>query len=188
MSNLADKMLRMTVEEYLAWLEEQPERPRYELVDGIPIAMAPERAVHARIKGEAFVALRSAVERAGLDCVVFTDGMTVRADEFTAYEPDAVVVCGETIADDAIVLDRPVIIVEVLSPNTKHVDKGKKLAGYFAIASVRHYLIVDPVDKLIIHHERDATGAINTHIIREGRVLMAPPGIEIALTEVFAEL
>ena len=36
------------------------------------------------------------------------------------------------------------IVVEVLSPSTRHIDASKKLAGYFRLPSVAHYLIVDP--------------------------------------------
>lgn len=186
MSTLANQLVRMSVDEYLAWLETQPERPRYELVDGIPVAMAPERAIHNTVKAEIYGALKMAIGAADLPCRAFTDGMTVQTDEETAYEPDAVVVCGETIADDTIVLKRPVIIVEVLSPSTRQVDKGKKLADYFNIASLRHYLIVDPVDRLVIHHCRDEAGVITTSIIRDGLVKMSPPDLTVALAGLFA--
>ncbi len=39
----------------------------------------------------------------------------------------------------------PVVVVEILSPGTKTVDTTKKLEGYFKLASVRHYLIIDPI-------------------------------------------
>jgi Uma2 family endonuclease len=35
---------RMTVDQFLAWLDEGPEGVRYELVAGEVVAMAPERA------------------------------------------------------------------------------------------------------------------------------------------------
>jgi len=75
MSTAAPKL--MTVDEFLHWSEGR--EGRFELVDGRPIAMAPERAAHLLTKGEAFAALRRAVERAGLPCSVFPDGATVRA-------------------------------------------------------------------------------------------------------------
>jgi hypothetical protein len=39
---------RLTVDEYLAWAEDQP--GRYELLNGTVHAMAPERAIHAKIQ------------------------------------------------------------------------------------------------------------------------------------------
>ncbi len=50
MSILAIK--RMTVPEFLAWVETQ-ESGRYELIGGQPVAMAPERAEHVQAKRRA---------------------------------------------------------------------------------------------------------------------------------------
>ncbi len=38
----------------------------------------------------------------------------------------------------------PLIVVEVLSPSTQSFDLGGKLQGYFALPSLRHYIILDP--------------------------------------------
>ena len=186
MTSLADKLAKMTVEEYLLWVAEQPEMLRYELIDGTPVAMSPERARHAITKGEMYVALRSAVKAAGLDCTVFPDGMTVIIDDHTAYEPDVVVTCGQEIQGDDVVAPNPVIVVEVLSPSTGYVDLGTKLAGYFQIKSVRHYLILDPVKKVVTHHERGADGVITTHILQGSTITLTPPGIDVGLVEIFA--
>ncbi|MEZ5935712.1 MAG: hypothetical protein R3F54_28140 [Alphaproteobacteria bacterium] len=49
----ADLESRMTVEDFLAWLETRPRKPRYELIDREPVEMSPERVLHARSKGNA---------------------------------------------------------------------------------------------------------------------------------------
>ncbi len=41
---------RRTADEFIAWAMDQRGRVRWELVAGQPIAMAPERAEHARTK------------------------------------------------------------------------------------------------------------------------------------------
>ncbi len=38
----------------------------------------------------------------------------------------------------------PVVVVEVLSPSTRGIDTTVKLAGYFLVPSLKHYLIVEP--------------------------------------------
>jgi Uma2 family endonuclease len=43
---------RMTVDEFLAWLDGGPEGARYELVAGEVVAMAPEPAARARLKAQ----------------------------------------------------------------------------------------------------------------------------------------
>jgi Uma2 family endonuclease len=48
---------RMTVDEFLAWLDEGPEGTRCQLVAGEVVAVAPERAAHARLKARIWRAL-----------------------------------------------------------------------------------------------------------------------------------
>src|SRR3954470_4430144 len=90
---------KMGQDEFRQWAEQQ-EGARYERVDGEPVAMAPERAIHARIKVRVWQALDRTL-RDPVECVAATD-----------YEPDAVVNCGPPIPDDAVAAANPVIVVE----------------------------------------------------------------------------
>jgi Uma2 family endonuclease len=177
---------RMTVDQYLSWAMAQPDRPRYELVGGEVVAMAPERAVHARRKAEIWLALRDGIKAAGLPCEALPDGMTVKIDDHTAYEPDAVVHCGEALADDAVIVPAPVIVVEVLSPSTATRDTGAKLADYFRVASLRHYLIVRTDRPTVIHHRRGGGEVMETRIVTAGAVALDPPGIQLDLDRIYA--
>jgi Uma2 family endonuclease len=163
---------RMTVDEYLAWADGRP--GRYELYAGVVYAMSPERAGHAAVKYAVQTALLSGIRRAGLTSYMLPDGMTVRVDQDTAHEPD-----------EAIEAPNPVIVVEVLAPSPRHIDASAKLAGYFRVASVRHYLIVDPDKRLIVHHARGEGDVIMTRIVRDGTLRLDPPGIELAAAEIF---
>jgi Uma2 family endonuclease len=176
---------RMTVEQFLAWLEDGPEGARYELVAGEVVAMAPERAAHARLKAEVWLALRDGIRSAGLACEALPDGMTVKIDEHTAYEPDAVVHCGAQLADDALLVPEPVIVVEVLSPTTKAHDAGAKLADYFRLPSVRHYLLARTGRPTMIHHRRGDDGAIATRVVTAGALALDPPGITLDLGSIY---
>ena len=175
---------RMTVDEFLVWAGTQPGR-RFELVHGQPVAMSPERARHAEAKAEIYVALRGALSQAALPCHVLPDGMTVRVDDETAFEPDALVYCGPRVDGDQIDVPNPIIVVEVISPSTKEYDTSAKLAGYFQVPSVRHYLIVDPLGRLIIHHARQADATILTRIHTGGAIDLTPPGLALTLADVF---
>ena len=179
------KPLRMTAAEFLAWAMEQ--EGRFELASGEVVAMAPERAAHALAKLAVARALGDAVRGAGLPCQVFPDGMAVRVDDATVYEPDASVRCGEPLDGDAVEFSDPVVVVEVLSPSTRARDAGAKLADYFRLPSVRHYLILRTDTRTAIHHARGEDGAIATAIVTEGTLRLDPPGVAIALEDVFAE-
>ncbi len=142
---------QMTVDEFLPWAEAQ-ECGRYELHEGDVIAMSPECAVHWKTKGAVFIALSDAIRAAGLKCHAVPDGATVRISQRTAFEPDALVYCGEEVSSDSLEVPNPVIVVEVLSPGMQMTDLRDKLRGYFTVASVHHYLIVDPEKQMVIHH------------------------------------
>jgi Uma2 family endonuclease len=174
---------KMTVDEFLAWAEENP--GRYELSAGEVYAMSPERLGHAKTKFAIQSALLAAIRKAGVPCHMVPDGVTVRIDERTAYEPDALVYCGPEKPDDAVEVPNPVIVVEVLSPGTRHIDNAAKLTGYFALPTVYHYLVVDIEKRLIIHHARDSGDVLATRIVREGVIAVNPPGIEIDFERCF---
>jgi Uma2 family endonuclease len=176
---------RMTVDEFLVWLDDQPERPRYELVDGVAVAMAPERAAHARLKARIWRELDGDIGRRGLPCEAFPDGMGVRVDDSSLYEPDVVVRCGDRIDGDTVLVPEPVILVEVLSPGTKHIDTSRKLEGYFRISSVVHCLIVPTEQRTIIHHRRADDGTIETRIVMDGVLDLDPPGIGLDLEHLY---
>ena len=174
---------RMSVEEYLAWAEGRP--GRYELLDGTVYAMTPERAAHAEVKLAIHLALVAGIRARRLPCHVLPDGMTVRIDNSTAYEPDAIVYCGPKLPPSALEVTDPMIVVGGLSPSSQHIDASLKLAGYFCVPSVTHYLIVDPDRPMVIHHARGNANSIITRIVREGALVLAPPGLELALADVY---
>lgn len=173
----------MTVEDYLAWGEAQSERVRAELINGQIVLMAPERIAHNRIKTNAVLALRRVIAAAGLNCEVFADGVTVPIDPHTAYEPDASVRCGQPLPGNQMTVPDPVIVVEVLSPTSRHHDTSAKLIGYFTLPSVVHYLAIDPDARSVTHHRRGEVPVT----LREGTLCLDPPGIDLAVGELFGE-
>jgi Uma2 family endonuclease len=59
------------------------------------------------------------------------NGMSVRVDNETVYEPDALVYCGPRVPNGTMFIENPVVVVEVISPASEAVDTGEKLVGYF---------------------------------------------------------
>ncbi len=91
---------------------------RFELLCGEVVAMSPERAGHARVKKHVLNAFDAALAAAGLGCEAFADGMAVRIDESTVYEPDAMIRCGAMVPSATVFLEDPVVVVEVVSPSS----------------------------------------------------------------------
>jgi Uma2 family endonuclease len=175
---------RMTVDQYLAWVDDQP--GRYELLDGAVLAMSPEGAGHAEKKAAVHAALLAGIRARRLPCWALPDGMTVRINNVTAYEPDALIYCGAKLLPSAVEVPSPVIVVEVLSPSTRHVDLSVKLADYFRLPSIAHHLIVDPGKPRIVHHARGAGDTILTRIVSEGTIDLDPPGLEISMADIYS--
>ena len=63
--------------------------------------------------------------------------------EHTVYEPDVLVNCGAPVGADSLLAPAPVIVVEVITPTSRSLDTNGKLADYFRLESVNHYLVVD---------------------------------------------
>lgn len=177
---------RLTREEFRAWVAQQP-RGRYERVDGRVVSMGPERLGHALIKGRVWRALDQALLDSGVGCSAIPDGATVEIDEATEYEPDVVVSCADTLDLEATAASAPVIVVEVSSPSTSGMDSGSKLADYFRVPSVQHYLIVSARRREVIHHRR-AADRIETRIVTSGTIALDPPGITVPLDAFYARL
>lgn len=171
-------------EEFRRWYEAQA-TGRYERVDGRIMAMAPERGAHLRVKGAIYKALDRAIAIAGVACQALPDGATVETGD-SDYEPDALVNCGEAMADDAVAAPSPVIVVEVLSPGTNSTDTGGKLADYFRVSSVTHYLIVHPIRRTVTHHRRSGA-SIDTLVLVNGPIALDPPGIVITVEEIYGD-
>jgi Uma2 family endonuclease len=91
---------------------------------------------------------------------------------------------GPPASADAIAAANPVIIVEVLSPATQSIDTSDKLAGYFKLASVEHYLIVSARRREVIHHRREGS-AIVSRVVNVGAIELEPPGILVDIAELY---
>src|SRR5712671_2368434 len=175
---------RMTVPQFLAWAETQG-GGRYELVRGEIVAMAPERWEHVHAKRLAANAFEAAIRRAGVACQALVDGLAVAIDDHTSYVPDALVNCGEPGAPDSMIAPRPVIVAEVLSPSTRDLDKTVKLADYFRVPSLVHYLIIDLGRRIVFHYRRQSEGTITVAIVKDGELVLDPPGITLAVADLF---
>jgi len=174
----------LSVDEFLASADER--EGRWELENGVLIGVAPERLAHSDVKGAAWSALRSAIARAHIPCRAVLDGPAVRITARTAYQPDALVYCGERLPPGAREIPAPILVVEVLSPSTAARDVTRKLIGYFSLPSVIHYLILDPEACDVVHHKRGEGGLIETRIALGGSLRLDPPGLDVAVAELFA--
>jgi Uma2 family endonuclease len=171
---------RMKVPEFLAWANEQLDS-HYELVDGEVIAMTRDSVRHNLTKGAAYVALRDAVRAAGLPCVAFVDGVGIAVNDKTLRIPDVSIQCGDKQDPDSMIIESPLIVVEVVSPSSERDDTDTKLIDYFSVASIHHYLIIFSEKRAVVHHQRNKQGSLDTRIANDGDIALDPPGLTVAV-------
>ena len=172
----------MNRDEYYQWAERQTRR--HERVAGEPVAMLPEPVQHVGLKGRVWAALDEEARKAGVECEVFGDGIGIEVDADTDYEPDVVVNYGPRLPPDAVAATNPVIMAEVLSLLPQSIDSSEKLADYFRVPSIQHYLIVRLRRQEIIHHWRSGDGIISRSV-NVGAIRLDPPGIVLDVAEVY---
>ena len=176
---------RFDAASFMAWYDFQPDGRRYELLNSRVYAMQRECVGHARVKGAWYAALAGAVAASGLPCEVFADGMAVRVDDATIFEPDVSVRCGARLPGDTVLILDPVIVVEVLSVINQPVDVFRKFNGYFRNPTIAHYLIVNSVDGGLVHHRRTPDGRIESAHHVAGILELDPPGLSLDLDNLF---
>jgi len=140
------KEQRYTYADLLEWDDDV----RYELYNGIPMALACPSDIHQKIS----VALSAQLYNylMGKKCNVFTAPFDVRLfeedndhpeDVDIVVQPDLMVVCDPNKVDRHGVHGAPDLVIEIISNSSRRLDRLTKL-NLYQKAGVREYWIVDP--------------------------------------------
>ena len=151
--------------------------------------MAPTNIRHARIQRNASEALRSALAAAGATCEVFEagPGVAIGPEGDECRVPDVVVTCASVVDETAHLVPEPLIVVEVASPSTRLADVNDKVEFYGGIASIHHYVVIEQDRRRIVYYGRGASGWLEPRILREGSVALDPPGVVLAVDELYRD-
>jgi Uma2 family endonuclease len=174
----------VSVEEYLEG--ELDSQLRHEYVEGHVYAMAGASDDHNRIAGNIFSFLHSALR--GKPCEPFMSDMKAKipsqfASDF--YYPDVIVACDPT-DKEKYYREHPVVIVEVLSPQTRRTDEREKAIAYRLVSSVQVYMLVEQ-DRLRITVLHRAENDWRREVI-EGQaaaLTLACLGVEIPMERIY---
>jgi Uma2 family endonuclease len=144
----------MTAAAFLDW--DTPDgSDRWELVDGIPRAMAPPSDRHALIHGETGRLIGNHLAEQRPDCRVGI-GAGLQPNDYNVRIPDITVSCGP-LADDRL-LAGPIVVIEILSPSNAS-DTWRNVTLYTAMPSVREILVINSVDIRVHLLRRQEDGA-----------------------------
>jgi len=179
---------RMSVEEFYIWQLDQDER--YELVDGLPVPLRTTPGagnVHDVILinciGQLFPLLR------GKPCRVASADTALRTSIRSTRRPDVTIDCAppEGTSCEA---RQPTVVIEVLSPSTRKIDRFTKLEEYRRHPSLRHILLVDPdaiAAKLYSRAEGGEWGDVDL-IGRDARIDFTAIDVSLPLAALYERL
>ena len=146
---------------------------RREIIDGDLYVTPSPRFSHQATSARLFRAIYAPLD------VIFS--------EHDVVEPDIIFVLKEhrQILQDW-VRGAPDMVVEILSPTTKTIDRGPKLKAY-ARYGVTEYWIVDPVERAVELYRLTPTGYQLTRSFSEEESLSSPmlPGFELRVGSLF---
>lgn len=132
----------VTIDEYLDGIELAVEFREY--VDGCIRTVAPTTIEHALLVTSIGSVLDGAARREG--CQILLRGMLVEAAGGDVFSPDVMAYRGEpSVArhhGGTDLLLNPVLLVEIVSPESEAYDRGRKWQSYRGIPSLQEYLLV----------------------------------------------
>lgn len=184
-----------------AYLDMEARSPvKHEFDNGKLIEMAGGDIAHNLVKGEIFSLLKNLVESERLPFLVLDSDMKTWFSSLGKFVyPDVTVIAkppqfyiapSGKIRRDAIV--NPVLIVEVLSDDTRDYDKGEKFDYYCTLESFREYLLIEPEKTWAktIYLEDPANGLQRVRIFTDltDKIHLHTLGCDLFLTDIYQVL
>ena len=155
----------MDVEDYLI-LNRNSKSVRYEYLDGELRMLAGGSPDHAIIIANLTAIIKGPLK--GSRCRVYNSDVQLQLSEKRYVYPDITVSCDERDRNQREAIRYPRVVIEVLSPTTEAVDRGRKAAYYRASSTIQEYIMVDTGDILVeVHRREDERWTINTFELGE---------------------
>jgi Uma2 family endonuclease len=172
----------VSFEAYLAGEREVEVRSEY--VDGYIYAMAGASELHNTVATTFCAAIENSLKES---CRVWQNDMKVigqnQNKQHFSYYPDIMAACGEN-TGDPYSRTNPILIVEVLSPNTKRVDLKEKYDNYIQIPSLIEYVVVSQDTPYICVFRRRNNWQIEAYYAEESFTLESV-GLTIQVKQVY---
>ena len=176
---------RYTYADYCTWEDDE----RWELIDGVPYAMAAPVIAHQSALSDIGIQIGQFLRRKKCKMFFAPTDVRLNADtrDNTVVQPDLLIVCDKSKIDEKGIIGAPDMVVEVLSPSTASHDMITKFMLYLK-ASVREYWIVDPVTgTVVVNILEDGKYVATAYVNTEKVPVSMLEGCVVDLAEVFLE-
>ena len=183
---LATKKIRLSPDEYLEG--ERSSDVKHEYDNGYVVAMVGASRAHNLIALTLAAEIKQHIK--GSPCRTYISDMKVRIqtdhnDLF--YYPDVMVSCDDDPPGDYYE-DKPVLIIEVLSPTTETRDKLEKLSSYSSIPTLVEYVTVAQ-DKVEVNRYSITDGTASLTQYQDGdNVEFVSVGVTISVKDIYADV
>ncbi len=177
----------MTLAEFLAW--DAPDGPSWQLIDGVPEAMAPANGTHAVMQNEAgrLIGNHLATHRPGCQALANPGVIPRLSDSEDNFRiPDLGVTC-TPIPRGAIEVAEPILLIEILSPGNAK-QTWTNVWAYTAIPSVREILVIRTasIGVQILRRAPDGTWPDVPLAIDSGELHLQSIGFSIPVAALYA--
>jgi Uma2 family endonuclease len=173
----------MTLAEFLEW--DDGTHRRYELLDGMPVMMAPSLEAHGELAAAMAAEIRA---RLRSPCRVISEaGIVIPDRSNTYYLADLAVTCAPREPGRRMVVE-PVLVVEVLSPSTGQVDRWRKVADYRTLPSVQEILVVFSDERRVEVQRRTPDGWRVEDLIGQAEIALSCCDPRVPLDAVYRDL
>ena len=147
----------VTVEEFYAFTDKQPDEEKWELVEGELVLNAAPSPRHQWILKNVLIAL-GIRERELKSPWAVLPGLGVRVSDISRPEPDVLIIPSDhPSSDDRRDRNDVIVAFEILSPSTEGRDLHWKRAAYTSLASLTHYIVIaqDAVEVIVFARDED---------------------------------
>ncbi|HLG63308.1 MAG TPA: Uma2 family endonuclease [Ktedonosporobacter sp.] len=141
-------------EDYLT-LDRNSKNARYEYLDGELRMLAGGSTYHSAIIANLTGIFNRALEDSSY--WVFNSDIRLQLSESRYVYPDITISCHQSDQELDDMIRYPCIVIEVLSPGTEAIDRGKKFIYYQECSSIQEYIMVDSqsIRVEVYHREHD---------------------------------
>ena len=175
----------MSVEEFMDW--EAGDGRQWQLVDGVPQAMAPASITHGALQAQlSYLLTAHFLQRNGVCRVIANPGVIPRVQSrHNVRIPDLGVTC-KPYADEERTLVEPVVLAEILSPSNQP-ETWANIWTYTTLPSVQELLILRTavIGAEVLRRQADGTWPEKPEAFANGNLVLESLDFSVPLAEVY---
>jgi Uma2 family endonuclease len=133
----------MTADEFVRW--DDGTDARYELVDGVVVAMAPATDAHGTIAMNAGMEIGARL-RSREPCRAIVEA-GIRLDGRNHFKADVAATCAGPRGQ--LYVEEPFLVVEIISEGSERDDLGRKVRRYIELPTIREIWLIDSRERWV---------------------------------------